>query len=112
MSGNGVYQALGQNLPKPRPFYEALNPLLKWPILFLGLGRCGNDTLSISLIQVLLNFIVSESTNAAEDHECVHCMAPKPSAGFFQSVCGASAYRVGMRLLVTCVDGLFGAGWC
>ena len=47
---------------KRTPCFSAL-------VLFPGFGGCGDDTLSISMIQVVVNFNVSESTNAPEDHE-------------------------------------------
>ena len=58
MDDYGVYQELGKALPKSPLFNEALHLPGKRTFLFCGFGDCGDDTVSISTLQVLLNFIV------------------------------------------------------
>src|SRR5258708_39751920 len=79
-----VNQALGQELSRPPLFYEAIPTLGKKTLLFCGFGSCGNDTLSISLVQILLNFVVGESTDASENPERVQRMSQIFPTSHFQ----------------------------
>src|SRR6266481_1804028 len=66
------------------PFHEAIATLGKKTLLFCGFGSCGNDTLSISLVQILLNFVVGESTDASENPERVQRMSQIFPTSHFQ----------------------------